>query len=518
MQYAKHLRSTPQSIQVPGKNQIINAAGGAVFKIDSFERLKRFLILGSEGGSYYASEAKLTLENASCVIECLNNDYKKTISQIVEISDKGLAPKNDACIFSLAIASVNPNKECRKEAFLAVHKVCRIGTHIFQFVEAREAVGGGWGRTMRSTIHKWFDRPDVVLQALKYQQRNGWSQRDLLRLGHPKTETNMAIFEAICRPNSWAAVDHPLAQAYVGLKAAKTAKEVADIIFTAHAPRELVPTQWLNEPSVWQSLLLDMGLGAVIRNLGKMGSIGLLSPLSDTTKLVCTLLRDPLHIKKARLHPFNVLLAAGVYASGKGVKGKLTWQVNPAVVSALDNCFHLAFQTIEPANKNILIALDVSRSMSTPIQGTNISSAEAAAAMAMATARIEPHYHIVGFAQKVVDLGISHTDYLKEVCRKTSNHNFGATDCAAAIEWARVNKIPVEVFAVYTDNETWRGPKHAFQALEQYRRETGIRAKLACVGFTATQGSIADGDDPLSMNFVGLDASLPAAIAAFSSL
>ena len=32
--------------------------------VDDMTRLQRFLILGSEGGSYYADERKLTLENA----------------------------------------------------------------------------------------------------------------------------------------------------------------------------------------------------------------------------------------------------------------------------------------------------------------------------------------------------------------------------------------------------------------------------------------------------------------------
>ena len=35
--------------------------------MDDMTRLQRFLILGSEGGSYYASERKLTLENAAAV-------------------------------------------------------------------------------------------------------------------------------------------------------------------------------------------------------------------------------------------------------------------------------------------------------------------------------------------------------------------------------------------------------------------------------------------------------------------
>jgi 60 kDa SS-A/Ro ribonucleoprotein len=53
-------RSTPQSEPIPGSTQVPNSAGGHAWAVDDWQRLERFLILGSEGGSYYASERKLT--------------------------------------------------------------------------------------------------------------------------------------------------------------------------------------------------------------------------------------------------------------------------------------------------------------------------------------------------------------------------------------------------------------------------------------------------------------------------
>ena len=50
-------------------------------------------------------------------------------------------------------------------------------------------------------------------------------------------------------------------------------------------PREAIPTQWLNELEVWDALLQRMPMTAMIRNLGKMTSIGLVKPFSDAAKL-----------------------------------------------------------------------------------------------------------------------------------------------------------------------------------------------------------------------------------------
>ncbi|MGG7379003.1 hypothetical protein ACQ7B2_09640, partial [Escherichia coli] len=64
-------RRVPQSAPIPGSDQVANSAGGFSWAIDDWARLRRFLILGSEGGSYYAGEWKLTRENAEAIERCL---------------------------------------------------------------------------------------------------------------------------------------------------------------------------------------------------------------------------------------------------------------------------------------------------------------------------------------------------------------------------------------------------------------------------------------------------------------
>lgn len=62
---------TPQNAPIPETTQIPNSAGGYSWAVDQWGRLRRFLVLGSEGGSYYASEQTLTLENANHVLKCI---------------------------------------------------------------------------------------------------------------------------------------------------------------------------------------------------------------------------------------------------------------------------------------------------------------------------------------------------------------------------------------------------------------------------------------------------------------
>jgi 60 kDa SS-A/Ro ribonucleoprotein len=519
VKYAQHFQNTPQSQPLPDRAMIQNAAGGYVFAIDDWQRLRRFLILGSEGGSYYESERKLTLENASCVRRCLAADGPRVVREIVEVSDLGLAPKNDPAIFALAIATKHSDNITRKLAFDSLAKVCRIGTHLFQFAEARQAIGGGWGRGVRDAIGAWYERGDIIMQALKYQQRNGWSHRDLLRLTHPKTDDarRKAVFDAICRPAKWADVGDRLVQGYLLAQAATDAKTAAKLIADYELPRELVPTQFLTAAEVWAALLPHMGLTALVRNLGNMGKAGLLAPLSDASKIVSEKLASEEQIKRSRLHPFAILLSAKTYSGGRGVRGSGEWNVVPQVVEALDAAFNLAFHNVEPTGKKHLLGVDVSGSMSMNVLGT-LSAAEAAAAMALVTARTEPNYYVMGFSTQFVDLGISAKDTLPTVLAKTRGRNFGRTDTSVAIKWALANNVGTDLFVIYTDNETWAGDRHTCEVLNDYRRKTGIPAKLAVVAFTGTNRSIADGGDPGSMDFVGMDAALPQALAAFATL
>src|SRR6266550_8600616 len=90
---------TPQSEPIAGT--VANSAGGYAFPVDDWVRLDRFLILGSEGGSYYAGERALTRDSAEAVLRCIKADGPRAVARIREISRSGRAPRNDPAIFAL---------------------------------------------------------------------------------------------------------------------------------------------------------------------------------------------------------------------------------------------------------------------------------------------------------------------------------------------------------------------------------------------------------------------------------
>lgn len=505
--YQRHVneRETPQSEALPGQEQ--NNAGGHSFKISKWQQLDRFLILGAEGGTYYVSERSLTKQNAAGVKACIAEDGPRTVARIAEVSDKGLAPKNDPALFALAMCSALGDLRTKQAAYEALPKVARIGTHLFHFMEYRKAFGGR-GSGFRRAVRRWYaaKTPDqLAYDMVKYRQRDGWSQRDVLRVAHP---AHQPIFR-------WAAgkpVEEALPQIIADFQAVQAEgadwRTMLDVV--KRLPREALPTEWLSEREVWAALLPDMPLTAMIRNLGNMGKAGLLAPMSDAVRLVVSKLGDQAALRKARVHPIAVLLALRTYASGKGFRGSNEWPVVPAVVDTLDEAYYAAFSNVEPTGKRFLLGIDVSGSMgSAQINNSPLTARDGAAAMAMLTIRTEPFTQPMGFCDKFIELPLSKKQRLDDVICATSRLPFGGTDCALPMLYALQHKIPVDAFVVYTDSETWAGHIHPTQALKKYRDSMGIPAKLIVMGMCTNEFSIADPDDAGMLDVVGFDASVP---------
>jgi 60 kDa SS-A/Ro ribonucleoprotein len=115
-----NFKRTPQNASLQGATQVLNSAGGYVFPVDCWKRLDRFLILGSEGGSYYASERALSLDNAKAIVACVEKDGVRVVNRILEISEAGRAPKNDPAIFALAVCAKLGDEPTRKAAHAAL--------------------------------------------------------------------------------------------------------------------------------------------------------------------------------------------------------------------------------------------------------------------------------------------------------------------------------------------------------------------------------------------------------------
>ncbi|HEX8849747.1 MAG TPA: TROVE domain-containing protein [Gemmatimonadaceae bacterium] len=534
---------TPQDEPIPGSAQVPNSAGGYAWPVDAWTRLDRFLVLGTEGGTFYVGERPLTVENATAVRECLVEDGARVVRRVVEISASGRAAKNDPALFVLALAASSEDAATRAAALDALPAVARTGTHLFHWLRFVKAFRG-WGRGVRKAVGRWYTAKspeDLAYQILKYQSRDGWAHRDALRLAHPKAPSyeHDVLFRYATR--GWESIEGSNAlrteiggrletvQAIRSMSVADAARAIRVYRLT----REMVPTELLTSPEVWDALLERMPLGALVRNLGVMSKVGLLVPASDAMHAVVRKLGDREALRRARIHPLAVLAALKTYAQGRGMKGQGSWTPVSRVVDALDGAFYLAFENAPSTGKRVMLALDVSGSMAMPVHGMPyLTCREASAAMALVSAAVEPNHRIVAFTKGTYPsmysrthgsqydtglsaLSISPRQRLDDVVQSISNIPFGGTDCALPMVEATKHRWPVDAFVVYTDSETWAGNIHPAQALRAYRERMGIAAKLVVVAMSSNGFSIADPEDAGMLDVVGFDTATPDVISNF---
>lgn len=523
----RNAQPVPQSEPLPG--QIPNSAGGYSYPVDDWKRLDRFLILGSEGGTYYIREQALTEENANAVKQCLALDGVRVVERIVAISVAGRAPKNDPALFALALCFALGDPETKAAARAALPKVCRIGTHLLHFGAYVNGLRG-WGRGLRNAVAEWYtEQPakDVAFQVTKYQSRDGWAHRDLLRLAHPSppSEAHNIIFNWAIK--GWESVGndpHPLPEVQIiwAMEKARSAQkpELVRLIEQYKLQREMIPTKWLTDPDIWAAMLPNLGLTALIRNLGTLSKCGLLVESNhEMVNRVCATLTNKDALRKSRVHPLAVLTALLTYKAGHGMRGSGRWSVVTKVVDALDNAFYKTFQNVEASGKRTLLALDVSGSMTIGRVGgvPGLTPRLASAAMALVTAATEQDYTILGFSDKLVPVNISPRQRLDDVTNTINAITMGGTDCALPMLWAINHKALIDTFIVYTDSETWFGSIHPAEALRKYREQSGIAARLIVVGMVSNGFTIADPQDAGMLDMVGFDSAAPAIMSDFSA-
>lgn len=539
--------------------QVENSAGGFVYSVSDDQRLRRFLVLGTEGGTFYASQKDLTNANVGFLKEYAAKDPNMFFGTLLDVDANNVAPRHSTVLLALAVLYTHglpvsveipgtgqtSTFDVRQEIEARFTDFVRTGTHLFEFVQY-VTMFRKWGRSLRRLVGSWYktQEPDALAyQVVKYRQRDGWTHRDLLRKAHPQVNGALATVLDYVTHGPVTIEDAAKAE-----KPTTVNVDVADVIDQFEAVKrgdlkpvdatalswEMLPTESLTDPAVWRSLIAGRGrlpYTAMLRNLGRMTSIGVFED-SQTLKDVVVRLSNPEFVKRARVHPFNVLTALKTYGSGGGFRGSLTWRPVQRIVDALDAAFYASFGNVEATGKRICIALDVSGSMGSTLMNSNVSAREGSVAMAMATLAADPDTtQTIAFtsggwtsaAQRarwgggITELGLSPRRRMDDIVRETSRLGFGGTDCSLPMLWADAQDKTFDAFIVYTDNETWAGTIQPMEALRNYRMKFNPEARLIVVGMTATQFTIADPQDGGALDVVGFDASAPAIISNFVS-
>ncbi|XP_052404404.1 60 kDa SS-A/Ro ribonucleoprotein isoform X2 [Carassius gibelio] len=467
--------SPPEQLSVVNE-QALNSWGRSESAAVS---LRRFLCYGSETATYSTKECALGVENALGLMQLIEGTRGvEVVDEIRRFNLEGRAVRPNPSLFALAVCSQHADCRTRQASIRALKDLCRTPAQLFTFVQYKKELrqgSGMWGRALRRAVADWYNSQDGMSLArtvTKCKHRAGWSHQDLLRLSHMKpTDDAVAV---VCKyiTKGWKGVQEAYAdrenseevqKVFVYLEAVEKAKRCTDeqelihLIEEQRLEKEQILSSHLRSKEVWKALLKEMPIAVLLKHLGKLTANKVLAAGSADVAAVCERIQDESALRKAKTHPFNILVASENYKRGHGKRSKLRWDPDRDIVQALDCAFSRSISTVEATGKRFLVAVDVSSSLSSVTHGSSISSVAAAAAMCLVIAQTEPDAQIVVFSEGSV-----------RPCAVSSDITF-------------------------------------MQIAAQLIQKTGLFSKLIVCGLIASSLSVADPEDRGMLDICGLD-------------
>lgn len=514
---------------IPGRKDDMkkNLAGGVSFKADNFTALRRWLLTGSFSNFFYESSRKSTNQNLDTLLNCIKENPVKVAEEILYASNHGTMASQHTCILALVHLS-NGNHIAKREFRSIFNDVIRTASHLYEFVAYTKQVRG-MGKTIHKAVNGWLKAKDVSgleYQFLKYQQREGFSNRDILRLFKPvpRTEAEDSLYSWVAGKNKPLVEDLARIKVYEDLKAGNLSeKEVVQAIATFGLTHEMIPANVERTVKVWTALFYKMPMTATIRNLATLTRNGVFKNMKNLDVLEEKLGKEML--QKSRIHPLEIANAQKIYSSGGSI-GRSTnaeFEPIPRVIDILEDAVHNSFITQEPTGKHFFHALDISGSMGwADMPGLFLNPFEIETIMALTTVKTEKNYYVGGFSDTFIQLPeFRARSTIQSAMREASKHGFGGTNAASAYDHAIQQNIYTDVFVFWTDSENWGGRYMGGQPslrLKEYRKKVNPNAKAIYITLVpyGDNVTLADPKDPMSYDIGGFSSQTPKLISMIS--
>ncbi|KAL3982451.1 TROVE domain family protein [Acanthocheilonema viteae] len=315
--------------------------------------------------------------------------------------------------------------------------------------------------------------------------------------------------------------------------------EAITLILQYGFEQEHVPQKLLSSKEVWGALLRRMSLRTMLKNMGKMSGIDLFEEgvsvfnhlscilgnissffyddcekytnfINDNpVSLVARTLTDPEKLWEEQLDPLAILIAKTNYEHGHEMKRNRIWKPVIEIRNAFDKAFYNCMNAVGATNRRYLIAVDISDSMDSFMQGTTVACSQVAAALSMAFIYNETDVITLGFADFLMPLEWNRDMGLGQYLTAAKMLRYGKTDCALPMNWAIEQGIFVDVFIVLTDSDISIKSMKPSDAIQLYRQQMGMPdAKLIIIGITDKLGSLADPTDPNMLVICGINSSV----------
>jgi len=306
------------------------------------------------------------------------------------------------------------------------------------------------GTAPKRLVREWLDARDPV-SLFKANVGQDPSLADIVKMVHPrpKDANHAALFGYFIDRNAVVDALPEIVREFEAFKRGES-KEVPDVPFQMLTALKLGTAEWtaIARRAPWQ--MTRMNLNTFARH-GVFDEPGM-------AELIAERLRDPLKIAKARVFPYQLMVAYKMAC----VNNKI-----PLVVTnALQDAMEIATKNVPEFAGKVFVFPDVSGSMHSPVTGyrpgstSTVRCVDVAALVAATVLRKNSDAEVIPFESNVVKVRLNPRDSVMTNAEKLAKLPCGGTNCSAPLALLNKHDAKGDLVIYVSDNESWVDAPH----------------------------------------------------------
>ena len=431
-----------------------NDAGGPAYALEPKHALAQFAATGCFNGTFYA-DAESQLDTLKTLIAQVDDNAFLAKLAVYSRERAYLKDMPAALVATLAARDTI----LFHQVFDRVIDNGRVLRTLFQMIRSGQFGKKSLSSSIQRAFQRWLNTasPEKLLSA---SIGHDPSLRDVLRLARPTPPDNSqrALFGWLTdkEQSKWAPateIDLPeQVQLLVAFRTAETAEQQIALLDRLHARWDLL-ADTAKGSKVWAAIARTMGPQANRMNLNTLQRHGVFEDAA-MVRTVADRLADENEIRRSRQFPYQ-FFAAYLNASD---------EVPQAIKAALHKAAEIACGNVPELPGPVVIGLDVSGSMQSPITGnrgrggtTKMRCVDVAALVAAAILRRNPDSVVVPFDTQAFDAKVDPSDSILSLADRLAKYGGGGTDCSLPIRKANSDfaKRKFAGVVLVSDQESW---------------------------------------------------------------
>lgn len=290
----------------------VNKDGFPAHKVSLKENYVQMVMTNTIGDTYYMNQKELLNQSMDLHREMLN--FSPSFMAKTAIYGRNNSMMRLQPIIATVFLSTKQNKKYFVTAF---NEVIKTPGDLVDFITVLRTIrtGRGLGRAVKRQINNYLNKMDQY-RALKYGGGNGknkWTLKDIIRACHPipENDTQGMIFDYLTNGTLYKPLDQVLsleALKRLDPTAPEYTLQVTTLIERGKLPYEIVTGIVQPNMEIWEYLMRQMPIFALVRNLNTLDRAGIFTNKENIDYVISKLTNVEI-IRNSRILPFRFVTA-----------------------------------------------------------------------------------------------------------------------------------------------------------------------------------------------------------------